>query len=212
MASASAALRPTDAPAARRVGARRHGGVRRRRHGRQLRRPRGRRRGGRRRPNARTPDAGQAAVAVVRPGAVRRLLRRSGPGLLRGRSASTSRSSRAASTSCRRRSSPTATPTSRSRGCRRRSPAARPAPNITDIAQIFQRSGTLQVSFKDKDITTPADFAGKTIGNWGFGNEYEIFAALPKAGLDPAKDVTLVAAELRHGRPARPATSTPPRR
>ena len=65
--------------------------------------------------------------------------------------------------------------------------------NITDIAQIFQRSGTLQVSFKDQGITSPADFAGKTIGNWGFGNEYEIFAALGQAGLDPASDVTLVA-------------------
>ena len=54
--------------------------------------------------------------------------------------------------------------------------------NIVDIAQVFQRSGTLQVSFKDKGITSPADFAGKTIGNWGFGNEYEIFAALAKAG------------------------------
>ena len=64
--------------------------------------------------------------------------------------------------------------------------------NIVDIAQIFQRSGTLQVSFKDKNITSAADFAGKTIGNWGFGNEFEIFAALTKAGLDPAKDVTLV--------------------
>ncbi len=64
--------------------------------------------------------------------------------------------------------------------------------NIVDIAQVFQRSGTLQVSFKDKGITSPADFAGKTIGNWGFGNEYEIFAALAKAGLDPAKDVSLV--------------------
>ena len=64
--------------------------------------------------------------------------------------------------------------------------------NIVNIAQIFQRSGTLQVSFKDKNITTSADFAGKKIGNWGFGNEFEIFAALTKAGLDPAKDVTLV--------------------
>ncbi|MEI8239206.1 MAG: ABC transporter substrate-binding protein [Actinomycetota bacterium] len=63
---------------------------------------------------------------------------------------------------------------------------------VTDIAQIFQRSGTLQVSFKDKNITTAADFKGKKIGNWGFGNEYEIFAALTKANLDPAKDVTLV--------------------
>ena len=64
--------------------------------------------------------------------------------------------------------------------------------NIVNIAQVFQRSGTLQVSFKDKNITTSADFAGKKIGNWGFGNEFEIFAALTKAGLDPAKDVTLV--------------------
>jgi NitT/TauT family transport system substrate-binding protein len=50
----------------------------------------------------------------------------------------------------------------------------------------------LQVSFKDKNIVTSADFKGKNIGNWGYGNEFEIFAALTKAGLDPAKDVTLV--------------------
>lgn len=64
--------------------------------------------------------------------------------------------------------------------------------NIVNIAQIFQRSGTLQVSFKDAGITSPEDFAGRTIGNWGFGNEFEIFAALGQAGLDPASDVTLV--------------------
>jgi len=63
---------------------------------------------------------------------------------------------------------------------------------VTDIAQVFQRSGTLQVSFKDKNITKAADFKGKKIGNWGFGNEYEIFAALSKNNLDPAKDVTLI--------------------
>ena len=68
--------------------------------------------------------------------------------------------------------------------------------NIVDIAQIFQRSGTLQVSFKDKNITAPADFAGKKIGNWGFGNEYEIFAAMAKAGLDPATDVEHVAQQF----------------
>ena len=64
--------------------------------------------------------------------------------------------------------------------------------DITNIAQIFQRSGTLQVSFADAGITSPADFAGKKIGNWGFGNEFEIFAALGQAGLDPATDVELV--------------------
>jgi NitT/TauT family transport system substrate-binding protein len=64
--------------------------------------------------------------------------------------------------------------------------------DITSIAQMFQRSGTLQVSFADAGIAAPEDFAGKNIGNWGFGNEYEIFAALAQAGLDPAEDVTLV--------------------
>ncbi len=63
---------------------------------------------------------------------------------------------------------------------------------ITNVAQVFQRSGTLQVSFKEKNITTAADFKGKKIGNWGFGNEYEVFAAITKAGLDPAADVELV--------------------
>jgi len=64
--------------------------------------------------------------------------------------------------------------------------------DIVNIAQMFQRSGTLQVSFADAGIASPADFAGKNIGNWGFGNEYEIFAALAQAGLDPSSDVTLV--------------------
>jgi NitT/TauT family transport system substrate-binding protein len=63
---------------------------------------------------------------------------------------------------------------------------------ITDIGQIFQRSGTLQVSFKDADITTPADLKGKKVGNWGFGNEYELFAGMTGADLNPASDVTLV--------------------
>ncbi len=63
---------------------------------------------------------------------------------------------------------------------------------IVDVAQIFQRSGTLQVSFADAGISTPADLAGKTVGNWGFGNEFELFAGITEAGLDPAADVTLV--------------------
>ncbi|MFI7585823.1 ABC transporter substrate-binding protein [Spongisporangium articulatum] len=63
---------------------------------------------------------------------------------------------------------------------------------ITDVAQVFQRSGTLQVSFKDKNITTAADLKGKKVGNWGFGNEYELFAGMTKAGLNPGKDVKLV--------------------
>jgi NitT/TauT family transport system substrate-binding protein len=64
--------------------------------------------------------------------------------------------------------------------------------DIVNVAQVFQRSGTLQVSFAEDGITSPADFEGKTVGNWGFGNEYEIFAALAEEGLDPATDVDLV--------------------
>ncbi len=53
------------------------------------------------------------------------------------------------------------------------------------IAQVFQRSPTLQVSFKDAGITKPEDLAGKKVGAWGFGNEAELYAGLRKAGLDP---------------------------
>jgi NitT/TauT family transport system substrate-binding protein len=63
---------------------------------------------------------------------------------------------------------------------------------ITNVAQIFQRSGTYQVSFADRGIRTPADLRGKRVGNWGFGNEFELFAGMTQAGLTPATDVTLV--------------------
>jgi NitT/TauT family transport system substrate-binding protein len=62
--------------------------------------------------------------------------------------------------------------------------------NITDVAQIFERSATLQVSFKDQDITSAADLGGKTIGSWGYGNEWELYAGLNKAGV--TDDVTVV--------------------
>ncbi|HWM34635.1 MAG TPA: ABC transporter substrate-binding protein [Pseudolysinimonas sp.] len=55
---------------------------------------------------------------------------------------------------------------------------------LTDIAQVFQKSGTMQVSYKGDGITSPADFEGKRIGSWGFGNEWEIFAAMAAEGLD----------------------------
>ncbi len=64
--------------------------------------------------------------------------------------------------------------------------------DVVQIAQVFQKSGTRQVSFKEKNITAASAFKGKKVGNWGFGNEYEVFAAITKAGLDPAKDVTNV--------------------
>ena len=55
---------------------------------------------------------------------------------------------------------------------------------LTNIAQVFQASGTLQVAWKETGINSVADFEGKRIGSWGFGNEWEIFAALANEGLD----------------------------
>ncbi|HZC71450.1 MAG TPA: ABC transporter substrate-binding protein [Jatrophihabitans sp.] len=64
--------------------------------------------------------------------------------------------------------------------------------DITDVGQVFQRSGTLQISFKDNGITSVTDLKGKTVGDWGFGNEYELFAGMTKDGLDPGSDVKIV--------------------
>jgi NitT/TauT family transport system substrate-binding protein len=60
------------------------------------------------------------------------------------------------------------------------------------IGQVFQRSATTQIAFKDTGIDSVDDLKGKNVGNWGFGNEFELLAGLRKAGLDPAKDVKLV--------------------
>ncbi|KQQ00734.1 ABC transporter substrate-binding protein [Rathayibacter sp. Leaf185] len=63
--------------------------------------------------------------------------------------------------------------------------------NITDVAQIFERSATTQISFKDKGITSPADLAGKSVGSWGYGNEWELFAGMQKDGV-ALDDISLV--------------------
>ncbi|MET0673236.1 MAG: ABC transporter substrate-binding protein [Microbacterium pygmaeum] len=55
---------------------------------------------------------------------------------------------------------------------------------LTDIAQVYQKSGTLQVSWAGDGIDSVADFEGKRIGSWGFGNEWEIFAAMAADDLD----------------------------
>ena len=55
---------------------------------------------------------------------------------------------------------------------------------ITDVAQIFERSATTQISMKEKSITEPAQLAGKKVGSWGYGNEWELFAGMQKAGVN----------------------------
>jgi len=61
---------------------------------------------------------------------------------------------------------------------------------LVNVAQVFQRSGTLMVSWADSGIESPDDWAGKTVGNWGFGNEYELTAAIEAFDVP---DVNLVA-------------------
>jgi len=63
---------------------------------------------------------------------------------------------------------------------------------IVDVAQVFQRSGTLQVSFADKGINGPADLAGKKVGSWGFGNEFEMLAGQRRNGVEPGVDNEIV--------------------
>jgi NitT/TauT family transport system substrate-binding protein len=62
---------------------------------------------------------------------------------------------------------------------------------ITNVAQIYERSGTTQISFKDKNITAPGDLKGKNVGSWGYGNEWELFAGMQKAGV-AVGDIKLV--------------------
>ncbi len=59
---------------------------------------------------------------------------------------------------------------------------------LVNIGQVFQRSGTVEVSWADTGITSVEDWAGKKIGAWGFGNELEVVAAARQAGLEPGTD------------------------
>ena len=43
---------------------------------------------------------------------------------------------------------------------------------LVNIAQLFKYSGMMLTCRKDSGITTPADFKGKILGVWFFGNEY----------------------------------------
>src|SRR5919202_2931034 len=65
---------------------------------------------------------------------------------------------------------------------------------LVNIAQVFARSGMTQLTWKDSGIKTIAQMRGKKVANWLGGNEFELFAALTRAGMDPAhnKGVTIV--------------------
>jgi NitT/TauT family transport system substrate-binding protein len=55
--------------------------------------------------------------------------------------------------------------------------------DLVNIAQPFKTSGMMLTCRKDAGVTTPADFAGKTLGVWFFGNEYPFLSWMNKLGL-----------------------------
>ena len=64
---------------------------------------------------------------------------------------------------------------------------------IVNIAQVFTRSGMTEVTWKDTGFDQITDLRGKKVGVWLGGNEHKLFAALNKNGLNPQKDVEIVA-------------------
>jgi NitT/TauT family transport system substrate-binding protein len=64
--------------------------------------------------------------------------------------------------------------------------------DLVNIGQVFQRSATLSASWADDPVASPEEFAGKTVGVWGGGNELEVFAAARAAGLEPDEDFDTV--------------------
>lgn len=54
---------------------------------------------------------------------------------------------------------------------------------LVNIAQPFKKSGLMMICPAEEEIKTVADFPGKTLGVWFFGNEYPFFAWMNKEGL-----------------------------
>ena len=54
---------------------------------------------------------------------------------------------------------------------------------VVNIAQPFKRSGMMLTCRKDTGITKPADFKGKTLGVWFYGNEYPFLSWMSQLGI-----------------------------
>jgi NitT/TauT family transport system substrate-binding protein len=61
---------------------------------------------------------------------------------------------------------------------------------LVNIAQPFKKSGMMLTCLKETGITKPADFKGKTLGVWFFGNEYPFLSWMNTLGIktDGGKD------------------------
>ncbi|MEM9129674.1 MAG: ABC transporter substrate-binding protein, partial [Pseudomonadota bacterium] len=54
---------------------------------------------------------------------------------------------------------------------------------LVNIAQPFKSSGMMLTCRKDAGVATPADFKGKTLGVWFFGNEYPFLSWMSQLGI-----------------------------
>ena len=54
---------------------------------------------------------------------------------------------------------------------------------LVNIAQPFKHSGLMLTCLKESGVATPADFKGKTLGVWFFGNEYPFLSWMSSLGL-----------------------------
>jgi len=54
---------------------------------------------------------------------------------------------------------------------------------LVNIAQPFKSSGMMLTCRKETGIKSPADFKGKTLGVWFFGNEYPFLSWMSKLGI-----------------------------
>lgn len=64
--------------------------------------------------------------------------------------------------------------------------------DLVNIGQIYQTTGMRLITYKTTGITSPADFKGKKIGVWQFGNQYQFLAWMTKLGYNPDKDMTVI--------------------
>ena len=65
---------------------------------------------------------------------------------------------------------------------------------LVNIAQMFPRSGMTELTWKDSGITSIKAMAKKKVGVWCCGNQFELYAALTKNGINPnsSSAVTIV--------------------
>ena len=55
---------------------------------------------------------------------------------------------------------------------------------LVNIAQPFKSSGMMLTCWKDSGIAAPADFAGKKLGVWFFGNEFPFMSWMSQLGIE----------------------------